>query len=159
MTNERANHMKTKLAFMIFAVATVFCTQATPTENTYAAVTNDWYNGNWTNVYELAQVRLAANTNDIVGAYIMKEYDIRFSDNAALSNSIQRLIRSGDAVTLPAFAEQWSSRRQGYEFYLDQVIPMITDELRAQEQSKAFRTHIPMNCTHILKLLWDENLW
>ena len=151
--------MKTKVAIMAFAVATAICLRAMPTENTYAAITNDWYNGNWTNVYELAQARLAANTNDIVGAYIMKEYDMRFSDNAALSNSFQRLIRIGDTVTLPAFAERWSSRRQGYEFYLDQVIPMITDELRAQEQHKAFCTHIPMNCTHILEMLWDENLW
>lgn len=151
--------MKTKTSIMAFVAATGFFALATPSANNFHAVTNDWYQGSWTNVYELAQARLAANTNDIVGAYIMKEYDLRFSDNAALSNSLQRLIRIGDTVTLPAFAERWNSRRQGYELYLEQVIPMITDELRAQEQPKAFSTHVPMNCTHILQLFWDNNLW
>ena len=33
----------------------------TPSADNFASVTNDWYQGNWTNVYELAQQRLAAN--------------------------------------------------------------------------------------------------
>ena len=51
---------------------------ATPSSDNYAAVTNDWYQGNWTNVYELAQKRLAANTNDLVASHLMVSYDILF---------------------------------------------------------------------------------
>ena len=47
-------------------VATAAAAFAVPSENTYHAVTNDWYQGNWTNVYELAQQCLAENANDLV---------------------------------------------------------------------------------------------
>ena len=77
--------MKHTLAAIILALPAFAL--AVPSADNYHAVTNDWHKGNWTNVYELAQQRLAANTNDIVGAYIMKDYDIMFSDFTAMSNS------------------------------------------------------------------------
>ena len=49
---------------------------AMPSTNNFHAVTNDWYNGNFTNVYELAQMRLAANSNDVVGAYLMLDWHL-----------------------------------------------------------------------------------
>lgn len=51
---------------------------ATPSEDSYAAVTNDWYQGNFSNVYELAQTRLAANSNDVVAAYLLHDWDMAF---------------------------------------------------------------------------------
>ena len=81
---------------------------------TLAVVTNDWRRGAYSNVLELAQSRLAANTNDIVAAYIMKDYDIMFSDFTAMSNSLQRLIRAGALVTLPAYTNRFPRLRQGY---------------------------------------------
>ena len=40
---------------MIIALATFAeCAVAIPSSNNFHAVTNDWYNGNFTNVYELA---------------------------------------------------------------------------------------------------------
>ncbi len=71
---------------VVLTVALAFMSDATPTENTYAAVTNDWYNGNWTNVLELAQIRRAANSNDLVAANIIVSYDVLFSDVGAMSN-------------------------------------------------------------------------
>ena len=86
---------------------------ATPSGDNYAAVTNDWYQGNWTNVYELAQQRLAANTNDLVASHLMVSYDILFSDYQAISNSILRLVGALDSVTAPATQPSTSVRRAG----------------------------------------------
>ena len=81
--------MKT-LAAAAMALATALSAYAVPTENTFAAVTNDWYVGRWTNVLELAQTRLAANSNDLVGAHLVVSYDVLFSDIPAISNSANR---------------------------------------------------------------------
>ena len=110
--------------------AAALAVNATPTQNTYHAVTNDWRSGMYSNVLELAQSRLAANTNDIVAAYIMKDYDIMFSDFTAMSNSLQRLIRAGALVTLPAYTNRFPRLRQGYEDFLEFVIPAHDDNFR-----------------------------
>ena len=81
--------MKT-LATAAMALALALSARAVPTENTFAAVTNDWYVGKWTNVLELAQTRLAANSNDLVGAHLVVSYDVLFSDIPAISNSSRR---------------------------------------------------------------------
>ena len=79
--------MKT-LAAAAMALATALSAYAVPTENTFTAVTNDWYVGRWANVLELAQTRLAANSNDLVGAHLVVSYDVLFSDIPAISNSV-----------------------------------------------------------------------
>ena len=48
------------------------------THDDFVSVTNDWYHGNYSNVYALAEQRLAANTNDLVGDYIMYEWNMGF---------------------------------------------------------------------------------
>ena len=64
--------MKTTIVSLVLTMAATV--SAVPTTNTYVAVTNDWYNGNWSNVYELAQARFVANSNDLVAANIMVDY-------------------------------------------------------------------------------------
>ena len=149
--------MKHTLASIIIALPAFAL--AVPSADTYHAVTNDWYQGNWTNVYELAQQRLAANTNDIVGAYIMKDYDIMFSGFSEMSNSIQRLIRAGELITLPAYTNMFPILRLGYEDFLEHVIPARDDSFRIQEQQRAIRPGVPMNSERTLKLFWDNGLW
>ena len=78
---------------------------AAPSQDSYHAVTNDWYNGNFSNVLELSSARLAANTNDLVGAYLKLSWDICFADIPTLSNSVTRAIALSDAVTNAAFSE------------------------------------------------------
>jgi hypothetical protein len=150
--------MKKLIAVALAATAaTVF---AVPSQNTYHAVTNDWYQGNYLNVYELAQQRLVANSNDLVAAVIMESYDLRFSSFAAISNSIQRLMRASEAATLPAYTNMyWRIYREGYNWYLGEYLPQQSEERRQSEMHKAYNIHAPMSCTHTLKLFWDENLW
>ena len=139
--------MKARTTIMAALSATVLAINAAPTQNTYHAVTNDWRSGMYSNVLELAQSRLAANTNDIVAAYIMKDYDI------------MRLIRAGALVTLPAYTNRFPRLRQGYEDFLEFVIPAHDDNFRIQEQHRPIPPGTPMNSEHLLQLFWENNLW
>ena len=99
--------------------ATAAAVFAEPSSNNFHSVTNDWYQGNYSNVYELAQQRLVANSNDLVAAVIMESYDLRFSSFAAISNSILRLMRASEAATLPAYTNMyWQFYRDDYNWYL-----------------------------------------
>ena len=140
--------------------ATASAVFAEPSSNDFHSVTNDWYQGNYSNVYELAQQRLVANSNDLVAAVIMESYDLRFSSFAAISNSILRLMRASEAATLPAYTNMyWQLYRDEYNWYLGEYLPQQSEARRQSEMYKAYKIHVPMSCTSTLKLLWDENLW
>ena len=132
---------------------------ASPTENTYHAVTNDWYNANFSNVLELAESRLAANTNDLVGAYLKLSWDICFSDASTLSNSVTRVLSIGDTEQNAAFSNEYWRLRPMVVSFRDDILPMYTEEVRQQELVRSIQPHKPIPERKWLKLLWDENLW
>ena len=148
---------KTTTLCVMTALATVAL--ASPTENTYHAVTNDWYNANFSNVLELAELRLAANTNDLVGAYLKLSWDICFSDASTLSNSVTRVLDIGDTVQNAAFSNEFWRLRPMTVSFRDDILPMYTEEVRQQEQVRSMQPHKPIPERKWLKLLWDENLW
>ena len=121
------------LGVMVFSAAIIL---ASPSENTYHAVTNDWYNANFSNVLELAESRLAANTNDLVGAYLKLSWDICFSDASTLSNSVTRVLDIGDTVQNAAFSNEYWRLRPMIVSFRDDILPMYTEEVRQQEQPK-----------------------
>ena len=150
--------MKIAITFAL-TVALAFTADATPTENTYAAVTNDWYNGNWTNVLELAQIRRAANSNDLVAANIIVSYDVLFSDVGAMSNSVTRLIDAMDQSSAPALTNLHFRLRPGWVYFRDQFLPYQTAADLQQQHEKSYITHKPIDCDFVLKAIWDNGLW
>ena len=150
--------MKIAITFAL-TVALAFTADATPTKNTYAAVTNDWYNGNWTNVLELAQIRRAANSNDLVAANIIVSYDVLFSDVGAMSNSVTRLIDAMDQSSAPALTNLHSRLRPGWVYFRDQFLPYQTAADLQQQHEKSYITHKPLDCDFVLKAIWDNGLW
>ena len=149
-----------KIAITVaLTMALAFTVGATPTENTYHAVTNDWYNGNWTNVYELAQARLAVNSNDLVAANIIVSYDVLFSDIGAMSNSVTRLIDAMDQSSAPALTNLNSRLRPGWVYFRDQFLPYQTAADLQQQHEKSYITHKPLDCDFVLKAIWDNGLW
>lgn len=149
--------MRIMIAVVAFAV--IVAALATPSPNNYVAVTNDWYNGNWSNVYELAQTRFAANSNDLVAANIMVEYDIMFSDHLTMSNSIIRYMRISDAATLPAYTNVYQRVRLGWEIFLNEFLPSRTEADLLEQRTKSYIPHKDMNCDFVLKILWDNGAW
>lgn len=150
--------MKKLIAALL--AATAVAAYAVPSENNYHAVTNDWYQGNYSNVYELAQQRLSSNSNDLVAAVIMESYDLRFSSFADISNSILRVMRASEASTFPAYTNMyWRIYRDDYNWYLNDYLPQQSEARRQSEMYKAYRIHVPLSCAPILKTFWDNNLW
>ena len=132
---------------------------AVPSLDNYASVTNDWYQGNWTNVYELAQQRLAANTNDLVASHLMVSYDILFSDYQAMSNSIQRLVCALDSVSEPSLTNLCSNLRSGWVYYLDEFLSQQTDAVLQEQRAKSQIPHKPLDCDFILEQISESGLW
>ncbi len=132
---------------------------ATPSTNTLDAVKADWYEGRYTNVYELAQSRLAANSNDLVAAHLMMEWDLAFSGREALSNSIMRLVRVSDEATLPAFTNLYRMTRSGWLRYVNTYLPTLSDAELELHHQRSLQTHRPMNSDVLLEVLDENGLW
>jgi len=132
---------------------------ATPSGDNYASVTNDWYQGNWTNVYELAQQRLASNTNDLVASHLMVSYDILFSDYHTISNSILRLVGALDSVTEPSLTNLCARLRPGWVYYLDEFLPQQTDATLQEQRAKSQIPHKHLDCDFILEQISAHGLW
>lgn len=147
----------TMLAVLLMMTGSVAV--AVPSQDSYHAVTNDWYNGNFSNVLELSSARLAANTNDLVGAYLKLSWDICFADIPTLSNSVTRAITLSDAVTNAAFSNDFQRLRPVMVAFRDNVLPTVTEEMRLADLSKASLPHKPIPEKRWLKLLWDNGMW
>ena len=156
--SSRKEIMKT-LATAAMTLAMVLSARAVPTENTFSAVTNDWYVGKWTNVLELAQARLAANSNDLVGAHLVVSYDVLFSDIPAISNSVTRLIGAMDASSELAMTNLISQLRPGWVYFRDEFLPRQTAADVQAQHEKSSITNKTLDCDFILKQIWDNGLW
>lgn len=71
--------------------------------NYYSLVTNLWYQGAHTSVVELAQLRLAASTNDIAGLITMCGFDLEYGCDAAYSNIVPQVLSVASNITTSAF--------------------------------------------------------
>ena len=80
----------------------------------------------------------------------MMEFDTAFSSREAASNSIMRLVRISDEVTLPAY---------GWIWYASEFFPSLTDTQLEQHHTWALTTRHEMSSDFMLKLLWKNNLW
>lgn len=148
-----------KNLLMAMAAMMLVMAWAAPSENTFHAVTNDWYHANFSNVYELAQVRLASNEYDVVGAHLMMDWDLCFSDFAAMSNSVTRLIAACDLIAEPAFTNIYSILRGEYMAYRDEYLPKQQEDERAVEQQKGWHPGGFLSSEYMLELLWKCGLW
>ncbi len=150
--------MKTIMMTLTAALCAVTAV-ATPSSNSVEAVKQEWYNGNYSNVYELAQQRLAVNSNDVVAAHLMMEYDTAFSSRTAMSNSVMRLVEVSDTVTLPAFVEHYQAMRSGWIWYASEYLPSRTDAQLEAHRQKAHETHRAMSSDFLLEILDEGGLW
>ena len=148
-----------KKSIMVVVAIAVECAVAVPTSNNFHSVTNDWYNGNYSNVYELAQLRLVADANDVVGIHLKVAFDIYHSDSQVISNDISRLVEVSDAIDNPAFTNVYNVLRPDYISYRDEFIPSVAEAERLVEQAKSRCVHKPIPGCFLLKILWENGLW
>lgn len=141
-----------KLAKIIVAVAMSSAAAGVSRAQTglYATVTNLWWNGPKTNILAIAEDRLAANGDDIVGIVLKAEYDISFSRAPALSNSLRRVLAVGAGIDTPAFAAAYPRIAWNVSGMFVSLC-RETDETYEEDLPKGFLLHKDMD----MKWAWD----
>ena len=126
----------------------------------YASVTNLWWNGYKTNVLAIAESRLEANTNDIVGIVLKLEYDLSFSYLDDFTNNIQKAINIASHIHTPNFSATFDEFAESLTF-LETFIrehPLSESDLQ-RERAKGNITHKRMNLRYYLKALDDDGFF
>ena len=91
--------MKKSAVFLVtFAIAA-----AAHSSTTFDTFTNLWYTAQHSTVLDLANQRLAVNSNDLAGVLMKASWDFEFLEPAALSNTLTRVIQIGNTCHTPAF--------------------------------------------------------
>ena len=141
---------RTTTTIALIAALLAFACPTRAQSDLYAMVTNLWWEGPKTNILAIAEERLAANTNDIVGIVLKTEYDISFSPASVISNSFRRVLSLGATVDTPVFQLAYPRiawNVSGAFLALEQY----TDAVFQEEHYKGFITHKEMN----MKWAWD----
>ena len=73
----------------------------------YTKLVNLWSQGKTTDVLEIADARLAADTNDIAGLILKAKCHLDSYEVSALSNAYLRVIQVGDTITTTHFMEHY----------------------------------------------------
>ena len=141
---------KTTTRIAIAAVLVMIAGSSSAQTDLYSTVTNLWWEGPKTNILAIAEERLAANTNDIVGIVLKTEYDISFSPATVLSNSFRRVLAVGAEVDTPAFAAAYP-RIAWNVSGMFVVLFRETPESFENERPKGFILHKEMD----MKWAWD----
>lgn len=77
--------------------------------NFYTNVTNLWWKGDKSNVLNIANARLAINSNDIAGLILKANYDLEFLEVSSISNAYLRVLEVGDTITTTNFIKCWQT--------------------------------------------------
>ena len=153
--------MKTLVSFVfLFLLATAHVVADAPSLGDFTTVTNLWYEGHKSNVLAIAEQRLAANSNDLVGAIMMFDYDLEFSNECNYSNDVRRILSSTNNLPIGTFVNNIdlvTSTLNGFLDYLSSN-PMTPVEIQ-KEKSKALIIHKPMSNEILLQWLHDDGLF
>lgn len=109
----------------------------------YANVSGMWLEGRKAEVYQMAQERLAGDTNDIAGLYLKMEYEVAFLDFANVSNTMVRFLQQGAAVTSEHFAAQFPFVRDDVSHLLS-LLPEYPPERIEGDRLKGSITNKPL---------------
>ena len=142
----------TRLCILALGLALTSVSQASPY---FTNVTNEWWQGRQTNVLAMAEVRLAANANDIAGLLMKASYDFDFSNSTTLSNTLVRVLSVGETITSPAFTNAFRLTRldiRGTFITLSRETP----EEYASDMHKVMGAGHPMAYSDELKALDDD---
>lgn len=120
-----------------------FCAVGMAGAGFYANVPGMWLDGRKAEVYEMAQQRLAADTNDVAGLCLKMEYEVAFLDFANVSNTMVRFLQQGAAVTSEHFAAQFPFVQEDVSHLLA-LLPEYPPERIAEDRLKGAITNKPL---------------
>jgi len=129
--------------------------------NFYTNVTNLWYQGGEgrSNVLDIANARLAVNTNDIAGLILKAEYHLEFLETESISNAYLRVIQVGDTITTTHFVNNWQEGLSRYAFlYILDVVaktPLTPQQIQA-EKHKALLPRKKLPAARLIEALQKD---
>ena len=122
----------------------------------YANVTNLWAQAGYkSNVLEIAEQRLAANTNDIAGLILKFEYQVAFFETASISNLAQRVLSVGETITSANFAREFPVYAEDVRTTLA-VLPLYPPGEIATDKAKALRPNKRLVPRKVIEALRDD---
>jgi len=147
--------MKTRLLIILLLGASVAHAQT----NFYTNVTNLWWKGYKSNVLNIANARLAINSNDIAGLILKAEYYFEFYEVENISNAYLRVMQVGDTITTTNFAKEWHANksRERIIWILDDFSenPITAGEI-VEGKQKALINEKPLPDAELLEALQKD---
>ena len=109
---------------------------------------------------QIAEQRLAANSNDLAGLILKMEYDFEFMDRQAISNDILAVIAEAGALSSGKIADNFQVILFDAEYFLDFLSTYHpTDTEYENDRDKAFIPYKRMTHELYLKWLHDDGLF
>lgn len=151
---------KLTASVMLLMVACATAQTNAPVDN-FTLVTNLWWNGYKTNVLQIAEQRLAANSNDLAGLILKLEYDIAFMNTTALSNDVNAI----EQVACLHSEEAFNTVKPLFSFALTNILDFLayglnlSDEEILLERQKGFINAKPFQYEPVLNALHNDGLF
>ena len=152
-----------KRIFAAFATAVALSASAqtnAPVDN-FTLVTNLWYQGYKTNVLQIAEQRLAANSNDLAGLVLKMEYDFEFVNAQSISNDMLAVLSASMSQTNGVFSahkEEVLEELGFFLLFLEKDYRPTASEIE-DDRAKARFIHSRMSFERYLKWLRDAGLF
>ncbi len=148
-----------KTATMTMCISLCLGAAAMPSTNTLEAVKADWRSGAFTNVFQLAEQRLAANAHDIVSRFLLSDWNMAFGTADSISNCVSEIIAESDLIQVPAYSNLYWRSRPMFIRYRDEFLPTMTGNVFAVEQQKLREPGKGMPSEYFLEVLSECGMW
>jgi hypothetical protein len=142
-----------KQTVVILLLALGICAQAQT--NFYTNVTNLWFAGHKTNVLAVANQRLQQNTNDIAGLLLKMSYETEFLQFDQISNTMDRVVQAGAAITTPKFAALYPVLAESANYWKT-LIPVYPADQIGPDRAKGSINEKPLAVDFILEALQED---
>ena len=123
--------------------------------NFHTNVTNLWFQGNKSNVLEIAEQRLTVNTNDIAGLVLKFEFEVEFIEFLSISNTAHRVLAVGETIASVNFKREFPEYKEDIDTLLF-ALPFYPPNEIAADKLKALIPNKPLNASKVIKALQDD---
>lgn len=145
--------MKAKI--LVPALIASLLTSALAQTNFYEQVSSLWFSGDKQGVLDIANQRLAQNSNDLAGLLLKLEYEIEFLQTNNIPSTITRIMEVGGVYTGENFAQQFPVLEADFEVIIAVITNYPSDQLSA-DQAKSGISGKPLTYGDEIKALQDD---
>ena len=144
-----------KLRYLILSLIMSFTIQAYAQSSFYARVSTMWYAGDSQGVLDIANQRLAHNSNDLAGLLLKFEWQGEHLDFLGMDQTMSNVLKVGATHPGTNFAKAFPSLCDGYEM----LKPIMANYPLDDYAKDILKTNIPgrrLSVDAALKALQDD---